>query len=49
MKEGVTRTIQADGRAAAFAGLAVSTLFLLALAINAMLPARGAKAPRAPG
>lgn len=47
MKEAVTRTIQADGRAAAFAGLAVSTLFILALAINAMLPALGAMEPSA--
>ncbi|MCA7975628.1 DUF6418 domain-containing protein [Burkholderia cepacia] len=41
------RTIRADGRAAAFTGLAVSTLFILALTVNAMLPALGVMEPSA--
>ncbi|RXV69728.1 hypothetical protein D1006_32405 [Burkholderia stabilis] len=41
------RTIRADGRAEAALALTVATLFLLALTVNAMLPALGAMEPSA--
>ncbi|WP_175968313.1 DUF6418 domain-containing protein [Burkholderia sp. BCC0322] len=41
------RTIRADGRVEAALGLTVSTLFVLALTVNAMLPALGLMEPSA--